>query len=223
MPCAMRSLNIVLAAYWASMCTGFLSPEISAKATMSASLTVVERLASWPTLRSSKKTPFAAVARKSLIELGKASQQQQPALIATIPLDKQLLALGNAGVPSFKSLDQLLSSFDRTGGIEDLMSVLFYGTAATNGFDQIGHYIRTEALVGSCTGYAKTVVAGCSANFTHTGPAADVASVRTPVRVAAVTSPRLRRLIRTAQESRIQPSRTAALGGLLSYLVGRGR
>jgi ABC-type transporter Mla subunit MlaD len=145
-----------------------------------------------------KLVPFADVARRSLIALGAAAQQQQPALIATIPLAKRLLHLGQAGVPSFRSLDRLTSSFDKTGGIEDLMGVLFYGTGATNGFDSAGHYIRTEALVGGCTSYAKTFVAVCSANFTHTGAAGDVPGPGIP------------------------PSRVAALGGLLHYLTGTG-
>ena len=162
-------------------------------------------------------TPFAAIARKSLISLGEAAQQQQPALLATIPLDRRLLRFGQAGVPSFNSLDQLLSSFRRTGGINDLMSVLFHGTAATNGFDQIGHYIRTEALVGSCTGYAKTVVAGCSSNFSRTGAAADVAAVRAAFDPASVTH-----AVRAARASGIQAAKTAALGGLLHYLTGTG-
>jgi ABC-type transporter Mla subunit MlaD len=150
--------------------------------------------------------PFADVARRSLIALGSAARQQQPALLQTIPLDKRLLHLGQAGAPSFRSLDQLLSSFDHTGGIEKLMGVLFNGTGATNGFDSAGHYVRTEALVGGCTSYAKAVVAGCSANFTHTGAAGDVASVGGAARGGAL--PR---------------AKTAALGDLLRYLVGSGR
>ena len=41
------------------------------------------------------------------------------------------------------------------------------GTNAVNGFDSLGHYIRTEAIVGGCTAYSKITVGGCSANFTH--------------------------------------------------------
>jgi phospholipid/cholesterol/gamma-HCH transport system substrate-binding protein len=157
--------------------------------------------------------PFASVARKSLIALGASTVQQQPALLATIPLANQLLALGNAGVPSFTALDRLTSSLDKTGAIQQLMSLLFYGTAATNGFDSVGHFVRTEALVGGCTGYAKTPVAGCSANFTHTGAAADVASAGTP---------QLQHVVREARASGIQPSTTGALSGLLHYLIGSG-
>jgi phospholipid/cholesterol/gamma-HCH transport system substrate-binding protein len=162
--------------------------------------------------------PFAGVARKSLIALGAAAQQQQPALLATIPLAKRLLNLGNAGVPSFTSLDKLTASLDKTGAIEQLMGLLFYGTTAANGFDADGHYIRTEALVGSCTGYAKATVAGCSANFTHQTAAADIAAKAAPVRNA-----KLLNVVNQARASGIQAATTSALGGLLQYLIGSGK
>jgi len=177
--------------------------------------------------------PFAAVARKSLISLGAAAQQQQPLLLDTIPLAQRLLKLGNASVPSFTSLDKLTSSLDKTGGIEQLMGLLFYGTAATNGFDSLGHYIRTEALTGGCTGYAKTPVAGCSANFNQQGAAADIASSRPTASAAkaatastakapSAADAKLANVVRDAHASGIQSSTTAALGGLLHYLVGSG-
>jgi ABC-type transporter Mla subunit MlaD len=160
--------------------------------------------------------PFAKVARQSLISLGASAVKQQPALLATIPLDKQLLALGNAGVPSFTALDRLTSSLNQTGAIQQLMSLLFYGTEATNGLDQTGHYVRTEALVGGCTGYAKTPVAGCSANFTHTGAAADVTDMpRLPAKVA--------RVVEQTRASGAKGPSAGPLRGLLNYLIGSGR
>jgi ABC-type transporter Mla subunit MlaD len=176
--------------------------------------------------------PFARVARKALISLGNAAQQQQPLLINTIPLDKRLLNFGNAGVPSFTALDKLTSSLDKTGGIEQLMSLLFYGTAATNGFDSDGHYIRTEALVGSCTTYAKVLSSICNANFTHgsaardagsAGPAgkAAAASASTPgASTAATADAKVKAIVRDAQGSGIQPSTSGALTRLLNYLIG---
>jgi phospholipid/cholesterol/gamma-HCH transport system substrate-binding protein len=160
--------------------------------------------------------PFAKVARQSLISLGASAVKQQPALLATIPLDKQLLAFGNEAVPSFTSLDRLTASLNQTGAIQQLMALLFYGTQATNGFDSTGHFVRTEALVGGCTGYAKTPVAGCSANFTHTGAAADAADVsRLPAKVA--------RVVEQVHASGVQTASAAPLRGLLNYLVGSGR
>jgi len=162
--------------------------------------------------------PFAKAARSSLIALGASAVKQQPALLATIPLDHRLLKLGNAGVPSFTSLDTLTQSLDRTGAIEQLMAVLFNGTGATNGFDSDGHYVRTEALVGGCTGYAKTVVAGCSANFQQTKAATD-ASART----LAAGNPKLVAAVEAARASGVRPSTSGTLGGLLHYLIGSGQ
>jgi phospholipid/cholesterol/gamma-HCH transport system substrate-binding protein len=157
---------------------------------------------------------FADIARRSLRSLGQAAQKQAPLLVSTIPYDRQLLALGNAGLPAFTNLDKLTSSLDRTGAIEDLMTLLFNGTNAVNGFDSAGHYIRTEALVGSCTGYAKITVPGCSANFTHqtTHEAADV----TPPAV----EPKVAQLIHAAHAAGLQHTSTETLGGLMRYLIG---
>jgi ABC-type transporter Mla subunit MlaD len=160
---------------------------------------------------------FADVARRSLISLGSAAQKQGPLLVSTIPLDRQLLAFGKAGVPAFTNLDKLTSSLDRTGGIEQLMALLFNGTVAVNGFDSSGHYIRTEALVGGCTAYSKLTVGGCSANFTHQTTAADV-----PSTLHAAREPKVSKLISAAHASGVKGSTTEALSGLMRYLIGPG-
>lgn len=159
---------------------------------------------------------FADIARRSLISLGQAADKQAPLLLSTIPLDRQLLALGTAGLPAFTNLDKLTASLNQTGAIPDLMTLLFNGTSAVNGFDSAGHYIRTEALVGSCTGYAKITVPGCSANFTHqtTSEAADVASV--------AKEPKVAKLIKAAQTSGVKTSANQTLSGLVHYLIGPG-
>ena len=90
--------------------------------------------------------------------------------MATIPLDKQLLELGTAGLPASTLLDKLTASLDKTGAIEQLMALLFNGTSAANGFDSGGHYIRTEALVGAVPRTRRRRCSGCSANFTHRAP-----------------------------------------------------
>ncbi len=50
------------------------------------------------------------------------------------------------------------------------MSLLFYGVGATNGYNADGHYVRVAPVVGACTAYARTPVAGCSANFSWRRP-----------------------------------------------------
>jgi hypothetical protein len=157
-------------------------------------------------------TPFAKQAKPALIALGNSSQQSQPALVATLPLAKQLRSLGEQAVPSGSLLDKLLTSIDNTGGIEQLMSLLYNGTNATNGFDELGHYVRTDTLVGDCTGYANRPVLGCSANFKKSSAA------------AAAASPESRELIAQATNAASGgEASTTALKGLMHYLIGSGR
>jgi ABC-type transporter Mla subunit MlaD len=118
--------------------------------------------------------PFARETRASLIALGASAVKQKPALLATIPLDKRLENLATATLPTARLLNQLLGSLDKTGGYQQLMKVIFNTVAATNGFDQTGHYLRTEALVGGCSSYAKIQVPGCGATFGIPGAAADL-------------------------------------------------
>lgn len=157
--------------------------------------------------------PFAHVATPALVELGKSSAQSEPALVATIPLANQLNQLGAQAAPSSALLQKLLTSLDKTGAIEQLMRVLYYGTSAANGFDATGHYVRAEPMVGSCASYVKTSVPGCSANF-NAGIAADVSG-----QTAAVS-----RVVRQAAGAVASRQRkSGSLQGLLSYLIGSGR
>ncbi len=156
-------------------------------------------------------TPFAKAARPALIALGKSSQQSQPALVATIPLARRLNNLGRQLVSPASSLDKLTASLDKTGAIEQLMSLLYAGVSASNGFDSAGHYVRAEPMVGSCTTYDIKSILGCSANFGGPGKAgASSASA-----AAAAIAQRATRHIRHAKTG-------TALNGLLSYLIGNG-
>ena len=58
------------------------------------------------------------------------------------------------------------------------MSLLFYGVGATNGYNADGHYIRVAPVVGACTAYARTPVAGCSANFSGASSASQAVAPR---------------------------------------------
>jgi phospholipid/cholesterol/gamma-HCH transport system substrate-binding protein len=155
-------------------------------------------------------TPFAATARTSLIDLGAAAQQSQPSLVATLPLAQRLQRLGSAGAPTAANLDKLTASLNSTGAIQQLMSLLFNGASAGNGFNSLGHYLRDEPLVSSCTNYATSALLGCSANF---------ASAKTATAAPARTDP----VVSAAVSATAAPSgATASLHGLLAYLIGRG-
>jgi phospholipid/cholesterol/gamma-HCH transport system substrate-binding protein len=173
-------------------------------------------------------TPFASAARKSLIDLGAASAQSQPALLATQPLANHLLALGNATRPAANLLDTLTASLDKTGAIEQLMALLFKGASAANGFDSLGHYLRTQLQAGSCTGFASTPTPGCNANFLNTGGAADLTSGRnpagTPTRAGApggrAAGVRNQVIAQAVRQNTGASQWGTTLKGLLDYLIG---
>lgn len=147
-------------------------------------------------------TPFAGAAKTALLKLGNAAQRSQHALVSTEPLARRLRTLGTAAAPASQLLDKLTGSLKSTGAIQQLMGVLFYGTEATNGFNQDGHYMRSDVLVGSCTAFARRRVGGCSANFTGSKARAAVARQAVKTTAASASSTRL--------------------SGLIHYLVGGG-
>ncbi len=157
--------------------------------------------------------PFAKQATTALKNLGNTAQQSEQALDASQPLADQLQSLGAAAVPSSQALAQLLTSLRSSGGIDELMSLLFYGAGATNGYNADGHYVRLAPVVGSCTGYARTAIPGCSAQLITTTTTATSAAEQ------AVAAKAVEQVMGagTAKQGRAAP-----LGGLLSYLTGSG-
>jgi ABC-type transporter Mla subunit MlaD len=193
----------------------------------------------------SELIPFASAARTALIELGNAAAQSQGPLLASQSLATRLNNLGSAAAPSAALLDRLTASLDKTGAIEQLMSVLFYGTGATNGFNANGHYVRTNAIFGSCTAYALIPVPNCSANFGSGSASADVAADRlstaststasastasasgaarsaatAPRGAAAQTAPSVATIVQQALSSQDPTAQPSLLTGLLNYLIG---
>jgi ABC-type transporter Mla subunit MlaD len=169
-------------------------------------------------------TPFAAQARQALINLGAAAQKSQPSLLATQPLANRLQSLGNAGAPTAANLQKLTSSLDSTGGIEELMRLLFNGAIAGNGFNKLGHYARDEALTSSCTNYATTPVPGCASTFaaaTAAAASADAASVHGGAKASSTHADRV--VAQAVQSASQQSGAQGSMQGLLSFLMGSGK
>ena len=163
-------------------------------------------------------TPFAAKARTALINLGVTAQKAQPSLVATLPLAQRLRRLGASGEPAAANLQRLTESLDNTGAIEQLMKLLFNGTAVGNSFDSLGHYVRDEPLVSSCTNYATTPVPGCSSNFSQAGQAAAVNVSARSSRTARISDQVVAAAVRAVPRSSQTPFK-----GLLAYLFGATR
>ena len=121
-------------------------------------------------------------------------------------------------MPTAKNLDRLTASLDNTGGIEFLMSLLYYGTSATNPFDKVGHIARNKPEVGSCASYVKTPTPGCEATFNVGSAAADITAANPgmPRQVAIHVA----KIAWTATKGLKPHDQSKSVKGLLDYLIG---
>ncbi len=117
--------------------------------------------------------------------LGQTSKVSGPALVGTLPLLKRLEALGGAAKPFSSNLAQLFGSFRNTGGLERLLDFIFLGAGAANGYDALGHFLRTEGVGTACLTYAVEPAAACNRKLGNSGSpnaglSASTASVSSP-------------------------------------------
>ena len=113
---------------------------------------------------------FSASSEKFFKNLGQTSKQSGPALLATKPLLAQLKKLGTAALPASSNLESLFGGLRNTGGLERLLDFIFLGTGAANGYDSLGHFLRTEGLANACLTYRQDKpFTGCNHHLFPTG------------------------------------------------------
>jgi ABC-type transporter Mla subunit MlaD len=120
---------------------------------------------------------FSNSTAKFLESTGKTAKQTGPALTATKPLLKQLAALGKGAKPFATNLASLLGSLKETGGLERIMDFIFLGAGAANGYDALGHFLRTEGVASPCLKFTITITPGCNRHLGTTEPVATKASI----------------------------------------------
>ncbi len=109
--------------------------------------------------------PFARAATPALETLGEATKIGVPALREAQPIVRDLRTFAREVRPVAATLAAVLTSFQKTNGIERFMDYMLYQATAVNGFDSFGHYLRAALLVNTCSNYTTTPIQGCSANF----------------------------------------------------------
>ncbi len=119
---------------------------------------------------------FSKSSEKFFTSLGQTAKKSGPALTATKPLLKQLASLGNAAKPFSSNLSELFTSLRNTGGLERIMDFIFLGAGASNGYDALGHFLRTEGVGNICVKYDISQVSGCNRHLGTTEPTATKAS-----------------------------------------------
>jgi ABC-type transporter Mla subunit MlaD len=120
--------------------------------------------------------PFTAAATPALRTLGDVAQRGRssfPKLQSTV---EQLGALARPLRPLASNLAQLSTSFDKSGGVEDLMRFISFYTGTVNGEDALGHYIRSGLEVSACSSRDADPAPGCESTFDSSGDSSDASS-----------------------------------------------
>jgi phospholipid/cholesterol/gamma-HCH transport system substrate-binding protein len=111
---------------------------------------------------------FSSSSESFFTSLGKTAHQSGPAIVAVQPLLKTLRGFGGAALPFTTNFSGLLTSLRNTGGLERLLDFTFLGAGAANGYDSLGHFLRTEGLATVCQTYAIEPVGACSSKLAAT-------------------------------------------------------
>lgn len=160
--------------------------------------------------------PFSDLARPALITLGGTARAGERIFPAIRPLVDDVRGLARPLRPVARDLAELTGSFDRAGGVENLMRLIYFIAGATNGVDEFGHYIRTGLNLGACSQRTSSLTAfGCESDFDQTSEnptASGAAAAR-----AAIPPEDPGAVRRDAERYGFEPDQDEAL---LDYLLG---
>jgi ABC-type transporter Mla subunit MlaD len=115
--------------------------------------------------------PTASKATPALVALGGTAERAGSVFPQLEPTTHKLTGLARPLLPLSTDLADLSSSFDKTGGIEDVMRFIYFYTGALNGEDELGHYVRASLQVSVCSGRVSKAAPGCESNFARTSGA----------------------------------------------------
>ena len=114
---------------------------------------------------------FADAGIPAVRTLGALAQRGRTTFPRIRPLVDRLAATATPLQPVARDLGGLLGSFERAGGLESLLQLLYFYTGALNGADERGHYLRANLLVTQCIDRKYVVVGFCRSDLTRTSGA----------------------------------------------------
>jgi phospholipid/cholesterol/gamma-HCH transport system substrate-binding protein len=121
-------------------------------------------------------TPFSAASTVSLKSLGASGEVAGPKIRAADPVVLKTRDLATSGAEPTTELANLLTSTKKSGGFDSLADLIYNSTAATNEFDQYGHFARSLTALTNCIDYVTAPTSGCSANFNGPGSSASASA-----------------------------------------------
>jgi phospholipid/cholesterol/gamma-HCH transport system substrate-binding protein len=173
--------------------------------------------------------PFSTAALPTFRTLGNLADTGREALPAAEPIIRDIRAFADEAKPFARTLSRGLVDLQRQNGIERLLDVILFTMGTSNGFDELGHFLRSylPSPNANCLPYAVVVRdIECSAKFnqtaaaasTTTTPPADALTSAVPVSdadAALVDEP-----APTAGAEADPAVGNPAGSGVLSYLLG---
>jgi len=117
------------------------------------------------TVASKQLAPFARATNISLQSLGDAADDAGPLLVEADPTIQRLTRLSKTGSRPLTNFGRLLKSLRKSKGFEQLMRFIYHNVGSTNGYDQFGHYLRTNFLATNCILYEVAAKGECRANW----------------------------------------------------------
>ncbi len=176
------------------------------------------------TVVSKQLAPFATATNISLRSLGNAADEAGPLLVEADPTIQNLTNLARSGSRPFKNFGRLFKSLRTTKGFERLMSFLYNNVGSVNGYDQFGHFLRTNFLATNCIDYATAKAPECQANFRHESGSSSAARTPTLGDLARLLALDRRAQRRSVAEKRRQAEKgpRSAEGAARNDLEGSG-
>ncbi len=124
--------------------------------------------------------PFSQAALPTFRTLGNLADTGRAALPAAEPVIRDIHAFAQEAKPLAAVLAPALTRLQGQNGIQRLLDVILETAGTANGFDSIGHYLRTFLTVPvQCLPYAVAQVTNCQATF-HQSTARASSTVNAP-------------------------------------------
>lgn len=110
-------------------------------------------------------TPFSAASTVALKSLGATGEVAGPKVRAADPIVSKARDLARSGAVPVTKLAEFFTSTQKTKGWDGLVDLIYNGAAATNGFDEYGHFARTLVTLTNCVDYTSAKQGECDAHF----------------------------------------------------------
>lgn len=174
--------------------------------------------------------PFTTAALPTFRTLGNLADVGRQALPAAEPVVRDIRAFADKAKPLAAVLAPAVTRLQGENGIQRLLDVILETTGTANGFDQVGHFLRTFLTVpGNCLTYATSQNSQCFATFTDQSQSGSAASTTTTTPADASSgsnttasdgSASLVDAPATTPTAPPAPSGASTNSGLLNYLLG---